>query len=78
MGNTAPVFLAIASWENVDDADRQAQAFAIRRGQDDLMRFIIKEMPAGTATTSLELVNSAHLLKQHLGKTQPSRRGRGT
>jgi len=78
VGNTAPVFLAIASWEKFDGAHRQAQAFAIRRGQDDLMRFIIKEMPVGTATTSLELVNSAHLLKQHLAKTQPSRRGRGT
>jgi hypothetical protein len=40
------------------------------------MRFIVKEMPVGTATTSLELVNSAHQLAHHLAATQPSRRGR--
>ena len=74
--NTDPVFLAIASREAADRLDRRPYAFAIHRGQDDLMKFIIEDMPLGTATTSLELVNSAHQLAGHLRKTQPSRRGR--
>ena len=70
------MFLAIASRQQSDHPDRQPYAFAIRRGQEDLMKFIVKDMPLGTATTSLELVNSAHQLAVHLRETQPSRRGR--
>jgi hypothetical protein len=75
-GNTDPVFLAIASREQPDYPDRRPYAFAIRRGEQDLMKFIVKDMPLGTATTSLELVNSAHQLAGHLREAQPSRRGR--
>ena len=75
-GNTDPVFLAIASREASDRPDRRPYASAIRRGQEDLMRFIVQELPVGTATTSLELATSAHQLAHHLVATQPSRRGR--
>jgi hypothetical protein len=75
-GNTAPVFLAIASRERYNQPNRRPYAIAIRRGHEDLMKFIVKDMPLGMATTTLELVNSAHRLTQHLAMTQPSRRGR--
>ena len=76
--NIDPVFLAITEPERPggSDGERAPHAFAIRRGQDDLMKFILEEMPVGMVTTTLELVGSAHWLKQHLASTQPSRRGR--
>jgi hypothetical protein len=40
------------------------------------MEFILKEMPVGMVTTSLELSNAAHRLAANLAQTQPSRRGR--
>lgn len=75
-GNINPVFLAITAPRRADEPDREPYAFAIRQGQDQLMKFIVHEMPLGMVTTSLELVNSAHRLAQQLAKTQPSRRGR--
>lgn len=77
-GNTDPVFLAITAPQRLDgsDAERAPHAFAIRRGQHELMKFIVEEMPLGMATTSLELVGWAHQLQRQLATTQPSRRGR--
>jgi hypothetical protein len=77
-----PVFLAIVTSE-LDLPNRAAgrepaptSSVAICRGQDDLMNFIHREAPVGMATTSIELVKSAHLLASHLAHTQPNKRGR--
>jgi hypothetical protein len=71
-GSAAPVFLAITSAEGA----RDLKGFAVCDGQQELMKFILKVMPIGLATTSLELTGSAHRLARQLAQTQPRRRGR--
>src|SRR5215207_8611223 len=77
-GSTEPVFLAITAAESVDrrEPKRGLKGFAVCRGRDRLMEFILKDMPVGMVTTSLELSNAAHRLAANLARTQPSRRGR--
>jgi len=75
-GITDPVFLAITAAENLAKPRRGLKGFAVCRRQDRLMEFILKEMPVGMVTTSLELSNAAHRLAANLAQTQPSRRGR--
>jgi hypothetical protein len=74
--STDPVFLAITAAESLAKPRRGLKGFAVCRGQDRLMEFILKEMPVGMVTTSLELSNAAHRLAANLAQTQPSRRGR--
>ena len=79
--NIDPVFLAIPTPEQPHRPDPNEPdptiAFAVRRGQAELMKFILQDLPVGTATTIFELVNAAHRLEQCLAQTQPSKRGRG-
>ena len=75
-GSTDPVFLAITAAESLAKPRRGLKGFAVCRGQDRLMEFILKKMPVGMVTTSLELSNAAHRLAANLAQTQPSRRGR--
>jgi hypothetical protein len=74
--STDPVFLAITAAESLAKPRRGLKGFAVCRGQDRLMEFILKEMPVGMVTTSLELSNAAHRLAANLAQTRPSRRGR--
>src|SRR5829696_8027949 len=76
--STDPVFLAITAAESLSrrEPKRGLKGFAVCRGRDQLMDFILKDMPVGMVTTSLELSSAAHRLAANLGQTQPSRRGR--
>jgi hypothetical protein len=77
-GVTDPVFLAITRAKGTEpsEGERAVYAFEVCRGQEELMNFILKDVPVGSVTTSLELAGSAHLLAHHLSNTQPKRRGR--
>ena len=76
--STDPVFLAITAAESLSrrESKRALKGFALCRGRERLMEFILKDMPVGMVTTSLELSNAAHRLAANLARTQPSRRGR--
>ena len=76
-GSTEPVFLAINAAESLNPRQpkRGLKGFAVCRGRDQLMDFILRDMPVGMVTTSLELTHAAHRLAANLDQTQPSRRG---
>jgi hypothetical protein len=78
VSNTDPTFLAIVTRASSKRTARSGSPHAVDvcRGQEELVSFIIKRAPPGMATTSLELVGSAHALAHYLARTEPRSRGR--
>ena len=70
-GSTDPVFLVIRTQEN--RAAKLPEFIRICHGETELMQFI---KAALASYTIFELTSSAHLLDDHLAKTEPSHRGR--
>ena len=78
VSNTDPTFLAIVTRAASKRSARSGSPHPVDvcRGQEELVRFIINKAPPGMATTSLELVGSAHALAHYLAETEPRSRGR--
>jgi hypothetical protein len=70
-GSTDPVFLVIRTQEK--RAATSLESIRICHGETELMQFI---KAALASYTIFELTRSAHLLDDHLAKTEPSQRGR--
>jgi hypothetical protein len=71
VSSTDPVFLVIRTQEK--RAAKSLEAIRICHGEIELMQFI---KAALASYTIFELTRSAHLLDDHLAKTEPSHRGR--
>jgi len=74
---TDPVFLAIVTqWSRHADLDAAPHALIVCHGENELMRFSREQAPPGTSMTVLEVAGPAHILQDHLSRTQPRARGR--
>jgi hypothetical protein len=75
LNNAAPAFLVICSSEKdiAKTVDRSIQSVAICRNEAELMQLIRSHFGLNTI---LELVGTAHLLRECLLRTQPTQRGR--
>jgi hypothetical protein len=71
VSSTDPVFLVIRTQEK--RAAKSLEGIRICHGERELMQFI---KAALASYTIFELTRSAHLLDDHLAKTEPSQRGR--
>jgi hypothetical protein len=73
-----PVFLAIVTVGRSEAAKAEGAPHVVRvcRGETDLMRFMRQNAPPGMSMTSIEVARLAHILANHLTKTEPKRRGR--
>jgi hypothetical protein len=71
VSSTDPVFLVIRTQEK--RAAKSLEAIRICHGEIELMQFIKATL---ASYTIFELTRSAHLLDDHLAKTEPSHRGR--
>jgi hypothetical protein len=77
VGTTDPVFLVIASMQgHPRESVSTRRLIEICRGEDELMPMLRREV--GLSATTVELVAAAHVLLNRLGKTLPSKRGRGS
>ena len=76
--NIDPYFLAIVTRAGANRRPSSASPYSVEvcRGHNELVSFITKKVPPGMATTSLELVGSAHALAHYLAQTEPRSRGR--
>jgi hypothetical protein len=72
-----PMFLAVVTSVG-READREdvPSAFAVCRGEEELMRFRRAKAPPGSSMTFLELSAPAHSLARSLDRTTPRSRGR--
>jgi hypothetical protein len=77
VGTTDPVFLVIASMQgDPRESAPTKRLIEICRGEDELMLMVRREV--GLSATTFELAAAAHVLQDRLGKTLPSKRGRGS